>query len=76
MIKLRPFIAAALVVAVVWTPPTRAATLANLYSVTVAPDPAAADQREAATQAAKVDVPKAEPAPQEPEKPKGPYAPK
>ena len=32
--------------------PSGAATLANMYSVTVEPDPAAADQREAATQAA------------------------
>ena len=32
--------------------PSGAATLANMYAVTVEPDPAAADQREAATQAA------------------------
>jgi hypothetical protein len=50
--SLRRSLAAALVVAVAWTPPSRAATLVNLYTVTVAPDPAAADQREAATQAA------------------------
>src|SRR5436190_285082 len=43
---------AAWLVAVAWMAPSGAATLANMYSVTVEPDPAAADQREAATQAA------------------------
>jgi uncharacterized protein len=50
--SLRRSLAAAFAVAAVWSPPGEAATLANLYEVTVAPDPAAADQREAAMQAA------------------------
>jgi uncharacterized protein len=49
---LRRSLAAALLVAVAWAPPSGAATLANLYTITVPADPAAADQREAATQAA------------------------
>jgi hypothetical protein len=39
-------------VASLWAAPSGAATLTELYTVTVAPDPAASDQREAATQAA------------------------
>jgi uncharacterized protein len=38
--------------AAIWTAPSTAATFTDLYSVTVAPDPTAADQRAAATQAA------------------------
>jgi uncharacterized protein len=44
--------AAALAAAAAWTAPTGAATFTDLYSVTVAPDPAAPDQRAAATRAA------------------------
>ena len=49
---LRRSLVAGLAVAAAWAAPLGAATLADLYSVTVAPDPAAADQREAALQAA------------------------
>ncbi|RPI63346.1 MAG: DUF2066 domain-containing protein [Lysobacterales bacterium] len=42
----------AFAVAAMWAPSTRAVTLPDLYRVTVAPDRAAADQREAALQAA------------------------
>jgi uncharacterized protein len=41
-----------LAVAAAWAVPSGAATLVDLYSVTVAADPAAVDQRKAATQAA------------------------
>jgi len=49
---LRRSLVAALAVAPFWAPPSGGATLTELYTVTVAPDPAASDQREAATQAA------------------------
>ena len=50
LLRLSPvFVAAA---AATWAPPSVAATFADLYTVTVTPDPAAADQREAAEQAA------------------------
>ncbi|HET7608449.1 MAG TPA: DUF2066 domain-containing protein [Gammaproteobacteria bacterium] len=49
-------LAAALLVVAAWAPPSGAATLANLYTITVPADPAAADQREAATQAAMAGV--------------------
>lgn len=49
---LRRSLFAALAVAAAWIAPLGAATLADLYSVTVTPDPRAADQREAALQAA------------------------
>ena len=42
----------ALVAAATWVSSSGAATFPSLYSVTVTPDPAAADQREAALQAA------------------------
>src|SRR5262245_19593110 len=49
---LRRSLAAALAAVVTWAAPIGAATLTNLYSVTVTPDPAAAEQREAAMNAA------------------------
>src|SRR5262245_2700226 len=49
---LRRSFAVALAGIATWAAPIGAATLANLYSVTVTPDPAAADQRQAALQAA------------------------
>jgi hypothetical protein len=49
---LRLFPVAVLTVAAGWAPPSVAATFVDLYSVTVTPDAAAADQREAAEQAA------------------------
>jgi hypothetical protein len=49
---LRRFLVVALAAASTSGLPSRAATLADLYTVTVTPDPAAADQREAAMQAA------------------------
>jgi len=52
---LRRSLVAALAVAPFWAPPSGGATLTELYTVTVAPDPAASDQREAATQAARID---------------------
>jgi hypothetical protein len=42
----------ALAVAAAWAAPSRAATFTDLYTITVAPDPAATDQRKAAAQAA------------------------
>lgn len=50
--SLRRSAAAAIAVAAAWAAPGWAATFANLYTVTVPRDPAAADQRTAATQAA------------------------
>src|SRR5688572_7333453 len=49
---LRRFLIVAFAVAATPSLPSAAATLTDLYTVTVAPDPAAADQREAAMQAA------------------------
>ena len=49
---LRRFLLVAFAVAGAPSLPSAAATLADLYTVTVDPDPAAADQRQAATQAA------------------------
>jgi hypothetical protein len=49
---LRRTLAAALAIATGWATPTGAATFSDLYSITVTPDPAAADRRDAALQAA------------------------
>ncbi len=50
LLRLSPVAVAA--AAALWLPPSTAATFANLYTVTVTPDAAAADQRAAAEQAA------------------------
>src|SRR5262245_29240453 len=49
---LRRSLIAAVAAVAAWAAPIGAANLTNLYSVTVTPDPAAADQREAALKAA------------------------
>jgi hypothetical protein len=50
--QLKSSLAGSIMLGVVWSASSGAATFENLYSVTVTPDPAARDQRQAAMQAA------------------------